>query len=215
MNSDRGSSVAGFVLAGGRSTRMGREKALLEIGGEPLVLRAARLLSSLCGSVAIIGPPERYGVLGFPAIADDHTGLGPLGGIATALSRTDASWNLILACDLPYLTGDWLRFLIRRASVSHARVVLPISAAGPEPLCALYHRDAAAAITAAIARGVRKVTQALEDLSIERVPPGDIREFDPRGVLFQNLNAPEEYAHAREDLEAGQPTPPGRRRGPA
>jgi molybdopterin-guanine dinucleotide biosynthesis protein A len=214
MENDQGSAVDGFVLAGGRSSRMGREKALLEIGGEPLVLRAARLLDSVCGKTAIIGPPERYGGFGFPAVADDHPGLGPLGGIATALSRAAASWNLILACDLPYLSGEWLRFLIQRARVSHALVVLPESAAGPEPLCAAYHREGATAIRAAIARGERKVTRALDDLPVERILPGEIREFDPRGVLFQNLNAPEEYARAREDLEAGQPSPTGRPHGP-
>ena len=181
---------------------MGREKALLEINGTPLLVRAARLLAPLCSRVTIVGSPERYQHLGFPAIADEQPDIGPLGGILTALGHTDAPWNLITACDLPYLTSDWLRYLIGRAASSPARVVLPESDSGPEPLCAVYHREAAAAIRAEIAQGQFKVTRALQSLPVERVLPADNRAFDPRGVLFQNLNTPEDFERARADLES-------------
>lgn len=192
---------AGYVLAGGLSSRMGRTKALLEISGAPLVVRAARLVASVCPSVAIVGSPEEYGQFGFPAIPDDQPRLGPLGGIVTALGRSAADWNLVIACDLPYLTTEWLRFLLNRARTSRARVVLPVSAAGPEPLCAVYHRESAAEVRRQLQSGVLKVTRALEAAGVEQILPDEILPFDPRGLLFQNLNTLEEYERARADLE--------------
>src|SRR5271163_2296900 len=179
-------ACAGFVLAGGRSSRMGCEKALLELNGTPLLVRAARVLASVCGSATIVGSPESYARFGFPTIADEQPHLGPLGGILTALDHSKVSWNLVVACDLPYLTAEWLRYLIGRAASSHARVILPESAFGPEPLCAVYHREVAPAIRAQIDQGERKVTRALAAFSVERIPPADIAPFDPCSVLFHN-----------------------------
>ena len=192
---------AGWVLAGGLSRRMGSPKALLEINGQPQVARTAQLVAGVCASSAIVGPPEDFARFGFPAFADEQPRLGPLGGILTALSRTQTDWNLVVACDLPYLTAEWLRYLVDRAAGSSARVILPHSAAGPEPMCAVYHRDAAAAIRAAIKQGRLKVTRALEGQPIESVTPPEIQPFDPRGNLFQNLNTPQDYDRARADLE--------------
>jgi len=180
---------------------MGQPKALLEIDGKPLVIRAVELLAPLCSAVTLVGTPERYQHLGHAVIADERPDIGPLGGILTALSATATDWNLIVACDLPYLTTEWLRYLIQRAARSTARVLLPESASGLEPLCAVYHRAAAAAIRDSIARGVLKVTMALQPLAIERVTPAEIHAFDPRGNLFQNLNTPGEFDRARDELE--------------
>jgi molybdopterin-guanine dinucleotide biosynthesis protein A len=112
--------TAGYILAGGESSRMGRAKALLEILGEPLVLRAARLLESVVGTATVVGGNGRYQPLGLRSIEDDWPGAGPLGAIATALRASEARWNLILACDLPYLTADWLQYLAGRAALAAA-----------------------------------------------------------------------------------------------
>jgi molybdenum cofactor guanylyltransferase len=121
--------IAAFVLAGGRSSRMGREKGLLEFGGEPLIVRIVRLVEPLVHEVFVVGAPEPYSKLGLRAIADRsfrfeegaETVRAPLVGIATALSETTVSWNLVLACDLPYLTPQWLDWLLERAANSEAR----------------------------------------------------------------------------------------------
>ena len=201
MNAAPDFSCAGWVLAGGQSSRMGSPKALLEIAGIPLVARAVSLLESVCSPVTVVGSPESYSHLSLAAVADELPQIGPLGGILTALARTAADWNLVVACDLPYLTAEWLRYLLERAAHSRARVVLPHSPSGAEPLCAVYHRDAAATIRAAIGEGRLKVTRALEGLPIESVSPAEILPFDPRGILFQNLNTPGDYERARADLE--------------
>src|SRR6516162_9227963 len=106
--------ISAFILSGGASSRMGRDKGLLKISGQPLIVRIARLAEPLVSSVVIVGPPERYGTLGLRVIADRAFGdrgensilQGPLAGIATALAATSTPWNLILACDLPYLTRE-------------------------------------------------------------------------------------------------------------
>ena len=158
-------NVAAFILAGGASERMGQDKALLELGGVPMVIRAARLAQPYVASVAIVAPQKRYAQLGLNILPDRWPGAGPLGGIATALGSTSTEWNLILGCDLPYLTPEWLTWLISRALESPAHVVVPESRRGLEPLAAMYHRSCGAALIAAVERGVRRVTEGLSRAS--------------------------------------------------
>lgn len=180
---------------------MGRDKALLEIGGVPLALRAARLLEPLVADVTLIGDPRRYVALGVRVVPDDEPNLGPLGGIATALRVAATPWNLIVACDLPFLTREWLGFLLERATASQADALLPSSAEGhAEPLCAAYHRRCEPAIRAALARGVRKVTDGLAGLRVAQMPHTEWKQFDSRGRLFKNMNSPADYEEARAIL---------------
>ena len=181
---------ATFILAGGESTRMGRNKALLEFGGQPLILRIAALLSSVVAQPTVIAPLEKFRGFGLPMIADDYPGFGPLGGIATALRATNKDWNLIVGCDLPFLTREWLAYLIQRASLSRADVVLPHSEGGAEPLCAAYRNRCLPSITAALQRGTKKVTDGLADLYVENIAFEEAKPFDSKGLLFKNMNSP-------------------------
>ncbi|MBI1738362.1 MAG: molybdenum cofactor guanylyltransferase [Acidobacteria bacterium] len=194
--------VQSFILSGGSSSRMGADKALLELAGQPLLLRAARLLDPLVASVTVIGDPARCAPLGLAVVPDDVPGLGPLGGIATALRISRMPWNLVVACDLPYLTAAWLEFLISRALASRADVLLPESERGPEPLCAMYHARCAPVISAALEHGVRKVTDGLAGLMIETLPHEEWKAFDSDGCLFKNMNSPADFAEARARLES-------------
>ena len=202
--------VAAFVLAGGFSSRMGREKSLLEFAGEPLVVRTARLVAPLVAEVTVVGPPERYAALGLRAIGDMNPGgrsgieavQTPLAGIATALTATAMPWNVILACDLPYLTAEWLDWLLDRAADSSAQIVMPRTARGPEPLAATYRRECAAPIVAALQRGVRKVIGAMAEFQMEYLSEGDWSQLDPEGRVLRNMNAPSDYQEARKCLEA-------------
>jgi molybdopterin-guanine dinucleotide biosynthesis protein A len=199
-------SVAGFVLAGGESSRMGVDKGLLEIGGVPMIVRAARMVESVVGSPAVVvGTPEKYRGLGLQAIADDWPGCGPLGGIATALRASSAEWNLIVACDLPYLTREWLEYLLQRARDSGEEAVVPLNPApankrGAEPLCAGYHKGGEPAIRRALERGVRKVTDGLAELRVEVIEPAAWKAFDSEGLLFKNVNTPADYEEAQRKL---------------
>jgi molybdopterin-guanine dinucleotide biosynthesis protein A len=192
--------IAGFILAGGESSRMGRDKGLLELGGVLLILRTARLVETVAGPPAVIGNVEAYRSFGLRIIGDDWPGAGPLGGIATALRASDAPWSLVVACDLPYLTRDWLDYLIARALASPADAVLPMNALGAEPLCAIYHKRCEPAIRRALERGTRKVTDGLKDVRVETIAPAEWKAFDSGGLLFKNMNSPEDYEEARTKL---------------
>jgi molybdenum cofactor guanylyltransferase len=123
------SRTAGIILAGGRSTRMGTDKALLEIDGETMLARTARILSMVVSEVVIVGrttlPP---GMDKVTAIPDAYGDVGPLGGIATGLSRVTAEHVLVVSCDLPHLQADVLRFMVALAPGYDA--VVPVTADG-------------------------------------------------------------------------------------
>ena len=196
-------SIAGFILAGGQSSRMGVDKGLLEIAGEPMIVRASRLVGSAVGTAAVVvGTPEKYQALGLRAIADDWPGCGPLGGIATALRASDADWNLMVACDLPYLTREWLEFLLQRARDSTEEAVVAMNPApenkrGAEPLCAMYHKGCEPTLRRALERGVRKVMDGLAELRVEVIEPKEWKGFDSDGLLFKNVNTPADYEQAK------------------
>lgn len=192
--------IAGWILAGGASSRMGRAKALLEIGGEPMIVRTARLVESVVGPAVVVGGAHEYDNLGLSAVEDDVAGAGPLEAIATALRVSNSPWNLILACDLPYLTREWLQFLVKRALESQADAVIPINVLGAEPLCAVYHKCGEPLIRTAIEHGVRKVTDGLKYLRIEAIEPAEWKAFDSEGLLFKNMNSPEDYEEAKARL---------------
>jgi molybdopterin-guanine dinucleotide biosynthesis protein A len=202
--------VSAFILGGGTSSRMGKAKGLLEFGGQPLILRIASILDPLVCAVTAVGSSQRYEDLGLQVIEDqyfgnpgeDDTTPGPLAGLASALTATRTDWNLILACDLPYLTGEWLDWLLARAVVSDGQIIMPRTAGGLEPLAAVYRRECAEPIIAALHRGVRKVTDAMKQFQIELVTERDWRHIDPGGRVLRNMNAPEDYEEARRWLAA-------------
>ena len=209
---ERKIQVAGFILAGGESSRMGVDKGLLEIAGAPMIVRAARLAEAVTGTPAVVvGAPEKYRGLGLRAIADDWPGCGPLGGIATALRASEADWNLIVACDLPHLTQEWLQYLLQRARDSAEEAVVamnvtPANKRGAEPLCAMYHKGSEPALRRALERGVRKVTDGLAQLRVEVIEPAEWKGFDSDGLLFKNVNTPADYEEAKAKFagRAGQ-----------
>jgi molybdopterin-guanine dinucleotide biosynthesis protein A len=197
----------GYILAGGGSTRFGRDKALVEVGGLPMLGRMIGLLQSVAKNVKVVGAPEKYARFEREMVSDRWPGEGPLGGIITALEDAamdpaQPEWNLIVGCDMPFLTQEWLSFLCERAASSKAQVVVPHSAHGPEPLCACYWTHAAGALRAALESGVRKVTQGLQHVSTEVLDEADWKRFDSAGRLFWNMNTAADYEQARRILEA-------------
>lgn len=181
---------------------MGRDKAWLEISGASLIARAGRLLASVVGEPTIVASPSRFGSLGFEIVADDWPGCGPLGGIATALRVSKTPWNLIIACDLPYLTKAWLDFLVGRALKSEAGAVVPMNERGAEPLCAMYHKNSEQGIRGALEAGVRKVTDSFASLRVEYVEPEEWKAFASDGHLFKNINSPADYEEAKARFSA-------------
>ena len=195
MNSTQ--QLTAFILAGGESSRMGRDKARLELGGVPLILRTARLVESVAAAPAIIGNPEAYRALGLRAIVDDFPGAGPLGGIVTALRAAATPWSFVVATDLPYLTSEWLEYLAARGLASSADAVMATNERGLQPLCAMYNERAEPPLRRAFERGTRSVIAALREIRVEEIAPAEWNRFDSEGLLFKNMNSPEDYAEAK------------------
>jgi molybdenum cofactor guanylyltransferase len=199
--------MVGYVLAGGASSRFGQDKALIEVGGKPMLVRMCELLRGIVNEVNVVAPPEKYLSIGVKSAADLWPGEGPLGGIVTALLNTwksdpQCEWNLIVSCDMPFLTREWLAYLAERASKSSAQVVLPQSVHGHEPLCACYRTAAGPALRAEFERGVRKVTDALKQVKTEVLDEADWKRFDSAGRLFWNMNTAADFEEVRRVWEA-------------
>lgn len=180
--------VAGFVLAGGASRRMGRDKALLERQGRPCICLLADRVREAAGNVTIIGPPGRYAELGYPVVGDRTPGLGPLGGLATALGLGYAPWSLLIACDLLHLPVELLVRLARATDIAGADCVAAASSErGLEPLCAAYHARVAPLVDRLIESKHLKMRDFLAQIRVVAVPAADPREL-------VNLNTPEDWA---------------------
>jgi molybdopterin-guanine dinucleotide biosynthesis protein A len=172
--------------------------------------RTVELVASVCGETIIVAPAGKYANAPAPVLADRWPGQGPLGGIATALHHVNQQVQgpagarghaLIVSCDMPFLTEDWLEYLCERSLKSEAQVVVPESGSGWEPLCACWRTDAEATIQAAFDGGTRKVTEAMKRLPMEVLDESVWKRFDTDGRLFWNMNTPEDYEEARRVIE--------------
>ncbi len=188
MECGRPAGRAGFVLVGGKSARMGRDKALLPYGDGALAEHVAARVRAAAGSVALVGSPERYRALPYPLIADLNPGCGPLAGVQAALRASSARWNLIVACDMPMLSTEFLRSLLERAEACPGACLAPVSPEGrPAPLCAAWSRDCLEAVDAALCRNARKMSAALEAVQAVYWPVDE-------AAWFENLNTPRDWA---------------------
>jgi molybdopterin-guanine dinucleotide biosynthesis protein A len=162
-------SFAGFVLTGGSSKRMGHNKALLPFGDGVLVAHIAGCVRDAAGSVRLVGSPDAYTHLDFLVVPDLYPGFGPVGGIVTALNASEADWNLVVACDMPGISSEFLISLLEKAADSGADCTLPLTPdGGRHPLCAVYRRTAKAALTRAVEAGTHKLLAAIEALNVHR-----------------------------------------------
>lgn len=195
-------TFSAFFLAGGASRRMGRNKALLEFGGRPLLAHLIELVRPLVGRVAIVGSPEVYRHLGVEVFPDPVPGRGPVAGICAALKASSTDWNLILACDLPYLTADFLRHLIETTQDSDAQVVVPAQDDGYQPLAAAYHRDALPVYESLLVSSYPKIIEAYRELRVRILTAEELKPFDFEGRLFKNMNSARDEEEARAWWEA-------------
>lgn len=173
----------GVVLAGGASTRMGRDKALLEIEGETLAVRAARLLGEVCGEV-LTADAGRFG--GIP----DGPGRGPAAGLLGAARAKPGRSLLVLAVDLPFVPMP----LLEELASSDADLAVPSWSGGVEPLCALYGPAALAVLEQRVGRGELSLWSLPETpgLSVRRLGEAELRRFGDPARMFLNLNRPED-----------------------
>lgn len=178
----------GVVLAGGRSSRMGQNKALMLFEGRTLLERALDHLRPHVQELIVIGEPSVYGHLHDHVIPDDLPGNGPMGGIGTALKHARNSSVLVLGCDMPHVTAElFVRLKAGLTKVQDAFV--PTCDGNVEPLVAAYHRRCLPAFNACIAQGHLKMIDGLDRVRTRYVQicPGE--DGWPKD-LYRNLNAP-------------------------
>lgn len=204
------------ILAGGRSRRLGQDKAVADFGGEPLLRRVIRrAVAGIAGShrdgsgigdgkvdvVVAVSDARRAAALPLaPAhriAVDRFPGGGALGGIYTGLEAAGAGWALVVACDLPFLSPTLLGYLAgrRREGVD---AVMPVIDGRPEPTHALYSRRCLPAIRARLEAGQLKAAGFLDEVAVRYLDEAELRRYDPQLLSFFNINYPGDLARARE-----------------
>lgn len=193
-------TATGFAVAGGGSSRMGRDKALLPWGAGTLLDHALGRLREACGDVAILcGDRPRYQGRGAPVVTDVVSGAGPLGALVTALEHAGAAeLALLLAVDIPFAPVSLLRDLVARAEGWDA--VVPIAAGREQPLCAVYRRTCAAPARRRLASGELKMTSFWPDVRVRQVAEADLAAHGNASALLRNLNTWKDYEAARAGL---------------
>jgi molybdopterin-guanine dinucleotide biosynthesis protein A len=197
--------VAGFVAAGGRSSRMGQDKAWLELGGRPMIEHVISALRPVATSIAVIANDREYSKLGFPVFADTESGIGPLEAIRTALKNATANRILLIGCDLPFVTSELLKFLLSVGE--NYDVVVPMSDEGKlEPLCAIYAGSALSAVEELIANGHRKISLLFDRVATRFVRFDELEHLRDSRLFFMNVNTPTDYSRALSLVGAGTRT---------
>jgi molybdopterin-guanine dinucleotide biosynthesis protein A len=187
------------INAGGKSTRMGTNKALADVGGQSVI---ARVLAAVAGlgqreTLLITNTPADYVFLGLPMHADIYPDSGSLGGIFTALSVSRSPYTLVIACDMPFVNSDLLRLMLARAG-DGVDVVAPRVDGFPQALHALYSADCRAPIEASIRQGNLRIVPIIRGLRASYLDEAEYAAVDPDGTALMNVNTPEELEHARQ-----------------
>ncbi len=188
--------LTGFVLAGGKSTRMGSDKALLEFRGRPLLDRALETLRALTPEVLIVGARSRFDGRG-SVVEDVFRDRGPLGGIHAALSVTATDLNLILAVDLPFIGPNELKYLVKKARSSSALAVVPRSDEGWQPLCAVYRQKFANVAERALLQGKNKIDALFSQVEVMPLWHSELQDQGFAAHAFRNLNTPADVEQVR------------------
>jgi phospholipid/cholesterol/gamma-HCH transport system ATP-binding protein len=191
--------LTAFVLAGGKSTRMGTDKALVTLDGRTLLARALDLARSVTPDVRIVGDPAKFARFA-PVVEDAFPGCGPLGGIHAALRASQTDLNLILAVDVPFVSPALLQYLIRRASSAAATVTVVRASGGWQPLCAVYRREFADAAEEALAAGLYKIDPLFASQRTLVIAEDELESVGFSAEMFRNLNTQEELALASGQL---------------
>jgi molybdopterin-guanine dinucleotide biosynthesis protein A len=189
------------ILAGGKSRRMGRDKATIEVGGRTLLQRCVSAVESVAAPVVIISDRVgRFRIPGCREVVDLYPDAGPVGGIVTALTELGYGAHLVVACDMPFLQTRLMEWLLHSATDEYDSVV-PRPAGRPEPLCAVYRHTCIEPLRNFLDGGGRAAHLALQQLRTRYIDEEDLRRADPQLRSFINLNTPDDFLEAVADEE--------------
>lgn len=188
--------ITAFVLAGGKSARMGSDKAFLDFAGRTLLVRALDLARSVTPDVKIVGDPEKFASFA-PTVCDLYSNRGPLGGIHAALTNSTTDLNLILAVDLPFLDPRFLQYLIAASESTDAVVTVPQAGGHLHPLCAIYRRPFLPHAERALAESRNKLDALFSEVPVRIISEEELKAAGFTPSIFRNLNTPEDLAEDR------------------
>jgi molybdopterin-guanine dinucleotide biosynthesis protein A len=194
--------VEGFILVGGASSRMGADKSGLLLNGKTTVSLISEALRPVTSRVSVVGTSFEAASSGLPGVPDLHERWGPLGGIQAALHACTTGNCIIIACDLPFVTGELLAYLLKIESEAHTdpAAVVPLQSDGrPQPLCAVYKKASClAAAEKSIALGEHTPRAMLDKIETRYVDFSELRNLFGSEDFFFNLNRPEDFERAKE-----------------
>jgi molybdenum cofactor guanylyltransferase len=190
--------VTAFVLAGGKSSRMGEDKASLQFRGKTFLQRALDNAARVAEEVCIVGDPNKF--LAFGRVVEDvFPECGPLGGIHAALRQTKSVLNLMLAVDLPFVEEGFLRYLISTARQCDALVTVARAGGGFQPLCAVYRQEFVDVAERSLREGRNKIDPLFDLVQTRVLEEEALASMGFSAGMFRNLNTPEEFAQAQKD----------------
>ena len=189
------SKVSGIVLAGGMSRRLGRNKAIEPVGGEPLITRVIDRLSKVTDDTVVVANDlERASLLAMPesahVVLDIYPGKGSLGGIFTGLSSADAEWGLVVACDMPFLNAKLFAHILSVRNGYDA--VLPVLEGRPEPTHAAYSKSCLPHMRRRLEADDLKIAHFFDDVRVKFIEEQEIDLLDPEHLSFFNVNTQED-----------------------
>jgi molybdopterin-guanine dinucleotide biosynthesis protein A len=187
-------SVSAAIMAGGKSVRMGQDKAWIELDGEPLIARVAAVLAQVADEVIVVANDPKYESLGLRVVRDRWPAGGALGGIATGVGAATYDTVLVAACDMPFLSAEVWRILL--GHIGEADVVIPKIGGEYETLHALYSKACVPHMARSIAENRLRVISFFEAVRVLAVEEPELRAVDPTLRAFTNVNTPEELAGA-------------------
>ena len=183
-------SVTGVILAGGKSSRMGKDKALLPYQVKRLIDAPIETLTGLFSHVVLsVRDPLDYAEYALPKIADQYADIGPMGGICSVL-KSGRERIFCVACDMPYLNEALITYL---CGFTDFDAVIPVWDKREEMLHAVYSNTLVPVFEQAIRSGQYKLANAVASAQVRYIEPDEIRRFDPDGECFRNVNTPDDY----------------------
>ena len=201
LNASKTPPVTGVILAGGKSRRMGENKALLQLGGDSLIGHVIRRMRGVTDELLLItNTPAEYSHLELPMHADIVSNTGALGGIYTGLTHASHDTVLCVACDSPFLDSKLITYLV--SVLSKYDAVMPYTLRGDtgqmtlQTLCAVYSKRCLPIIEQMLKASELRVHALYEHGNIKRIPPEIWQRFDPEGMSFLNINTPEDFDRA-------------------
>jgi molybdopterin-guanine dinucleotide biosynthesis protein A len=195
------------IVAGGPASRLGgRDKSSLRVGDRSILDRQLSVLRPLTDRILVVAnEPGRFRRLALPVVRDLVPGAAALGGIYTALTSAMTEHVLVVAGDMPFLTGPFLEHLA--TSAKGFDLVIPRSADGLQPMCAMYSRACLEPIRTRIAGHALRVQDLSDEVRTREIGPEELATYDPDGLLFFNVNTPADYQRALESAARLEPAP--------